>query len=40
MKMEALELFLLGIMAALTPTFLGLAFLLWRDIDRGAENVR
>jgi len=40
MQMEALELFVLGIMVALTPIFLGLSFMLWRDIDRGAEDVR
>jgi hypothetical protein len=36
--MEALEWFLLGMMAALTPTFLGLSVILWRDIESGADN--
>ena len=40
MQMEALELFLFGIMVALTFAFLGLSYMLWRDIDRGAEDVR
>jgi len=40
MQMQAFEMFLLGIMAALTLTFLGLSFMLWRDMNRGAEDVR
>jgi len=37
--MEVLEWFLLGMMVALTPIFLGLSVMLWRDIDEnGAEN--
>jgi len=37
--MEVLEWFVLGTMVALTPIFLGLSVMLWRDIDEsGAEN--
>ena len=38
--MDAIELVVLGIMVALTPIFLGLSYMLWRDIDRGTEDVR
>lgn len=38
-QMEALEWFVWGTIVALTPIFLGLSVMLWRDIDEnGAEN--
>ena len=38
MQLEALEMCLLGILAALTPAFLGLSVLLWRDINRANNS--
>jgi len=36
--MEVLEWFVLGTMVALTPIFLGLSVMLWRDIDQNSAD--
>jgi hypothetical protein len=40
MQIEAFEWFLLGMMVALTPIFLGLSVMIWRDIDERSADKR